>query len=63
MMPLLAARARAWLAAFTGPSAFVVSPLDSAVRAFFTAVRTALFTARFRVVRSMRCRLRFSAEA
>src|SRR5689334_22622973 len=61
--PLLAARARALLASFTGAAAALASPPWIALRAFLTAVRTALLTARLRVVRAIRCRLRLSAEA
>jgi hypothetical protein len=60
--PLLAARASAYSASATSGWAFVPSPDETAPRAFFTAVRRELFTARLRSVRTMRWRLRFSAE-
>lgn len=61
--PLLAACASARLAARTVSTAVFESPLATAARAFFTAVRTELVMPRFLVVRSMRCRFRFSADA
>ena len=61
MTPFLAATSRSLCASRTAWVA-VLSPPSMADRAFLRVVRSALFTARFRMVRLTRWRLRLTAE-